>query len=479
MKVGIYNNFWSTMGGGEQSAMSYASYFARQNTVDLISSNEIPLKKLAEVFNRPDSLNYKTRKIATGNAAITACSKDYDFFICHSYLSETYSLAKRSMYVCMFPHIFNVNCSKDVRLLVDQETSLPSNRDYSDRISLKHGDRVDIVIKTDRESLSFITSGAIGKVVITPANNEKSALKVVEFTIDKQLHNVTLTRGRYSLRFLDKASNSAVVHLDALRISNELEPSISKKVRQIDPLRKSFLASYDLVLANSEYTSSFITERWGAESRVHYPSVNLRMAPTFEKKEKIILSIGRFFDGAHGHSKRQLELVKAFKRIYESGVSDWRLVLIGGCDRDNREYALEVKRQANGLPIDVVLNADIATLNQYLEKSAIYWHATGLCTDLNKSPDKAEHFGIAPVEAMSAGCIPILYGIGGTAELVVDEESGFLFFSEDQLVSITKQVLNLPEEAQAKLAKNAIERASRFSQTEFEKKLESFVNEIF
>ena len=38
MKIGIFNRYWSTMGGGEQNAGSYAAYFARTNDVELIGT---------------------------------------------------------------------------------------------------------------------------------------------------------------------------------------------------------------------------------------------------------------------------------------------------------------------------------------------------------------------------------------------------------------------------------------------------------
>ena len=35
-----------------------------------------------------------------------------------------------------------------------------------------------------------------------------------------------------------------------------------------------------------------------------------------------------------------------------------------------------------------------------------------------RDPIKFEHFGIAPIEAISAGCIPVLFNGGGLNEIV-------------------------------------------------------------
>ena len=75
-------------------------------------------------------------------------------------------------------------------------------------------------------------------------------------------------------------------------------------------------------------------------------------------KEPIILNIGRFFDPRRGHSKKQLELVQAFRRLHESGrAPGWWLHLVGGCSPEDRDYAMAVKREALGLPVHVHLSA--------------------------------------------------------------------------------------------------------------------------
>ena len=73
---------------------------------------------------------------------------------------------------------------------------------------------------------------------------------------------------------------------------------------------------------------------------------------------------------------------------------------------------------------------DLAGLYQEAE---IYWHGTGLGTDLEQEPEKAEHFGISLVEAMSAGCVVFAYGSGGPREIITDGVDGFLYSSTEDL----------------------------------------------
>ncbi|MCB0985891.1 MAG: hypothetical protein KDB06_14670, partial [Ilumatobacter sp.] len=91
-------------------------------------------------------------------------------------------------------------------------------------------------------------------------------------------------------------------------------------------------------------------------------------------KEQLIVSVGRFFGEGSGHSKRQLELVRAFRMMVEQGLVGWRLVLIGGCSGKDREYAMAVRREAAGLPVEVRLSAPGSVVDAHLAAASVYWH---------------------------------------------------------------------------------------------------------
>jgi len=52
-----------------------------------------------------------------------------------------------------------------------------------------------------------------------------------------------------------------------------------------------------------------------------------------------------------------------------------------------------------------------------------------------------EHFGITPVEAMAAGCVPIVYRGGGLTETVT-KDSGFTWKTIDELIKPFKNKHN-------------------------------------
>jgi glycosyltransferase involved in cell wall biosynthesis len=73
--------------------------------------------------------------------------------------------------------------------------------------------------------------------------------------------------------------------------------------------------------------------------------------------------------------------------------------------------------------------------------AAIYWHANGLQADLERGPEKAEHFGISIVEAMSAQCVPFAFNAGGPREIITHGADGFLYDTTDSLVELTLDLL--------------------------------------
>src|SRR5690606_10657635 len=133
------------------------------------------------------------------------------------------------------------------------------------------------------------------------------------------------------------------------------------------------------------------------------------------EKENIILSVGRFFRG--GHSKNQLEMVRAFRRLTASShLADWRLVLIGTSNDD--EYVRCVRREARGINVEIIPDASFSVIKEIYRKATIYWHASGLTSDPLTEPEKFEHFGMTVAEACANGCVPIVHYIGGPKEIV-------------------------------------------------------------
>lgn len=189
----------------------------------------------------------------------------------------------------------------------------------------------------------------------------------------------------------------------------------------------------------------------------------------------MILVLGRFFDPSFGHSKKQHELLATFRTLHKAGrLPGWRMAIVGGCDPQNRDYALAVKRAARGLPVEVHVNASGAVVERLLGEASLYWHGAGLGEDAERHPERFEHFGISVVEAMAAGAVPIVFGAAGPAEIVHDGIDGVHWSTLGELAERTAELAH-DDERRSVLAAAAIARAADFSAEVFAERLGRFV----
>ena len=84
-----------------------------------------------------------------------------------------------------------------------------------------------------------------------------------------------------------------------------------------------------------------------------------------------------------------------------------------------------------------------------------------------------EPFGIAPVEALAAGCPVIAYGKGGALDYVEDGKNGLLF--EKQTVNALKEAI-LKYETMKFDREKISESVENFSVERFDKEMKSFIN---
>lgn len=196
------------------------------------------------------------------------------------------------------------------------------------------------------------------------------------------------------------------------------------------------LQSYDVILANSEFTARWIRKYWGKKSTVLYSPVTFLSS---RKKKNWICSVGRFF--TLGHGKKQEVMIQAFREFYDKGNTDWELHLVGGFDANDQntvDYIHHLESLSQGYPIYFHLNVSRKELSEVVGASKLYWHSAGYG---ETDPIKMEHFGISVVESMSAGCLPILFNNGGLPEILEKlglSTSKHTFESIEELVEKTE-----------------------------------------
>jgi len=276
--------------------------------------------------------------------------------------------------------------------------------------------------------------------------------------------------GRYVLR--------PALRFSAFRVGFErLLPSGLARLHRVPPPHfRRALSQYDLICTISRFSQQWIAQYWGLPSEILYPPVDVEaLAPL--KKRNIILSVGRFFVG--GHNKKQLETVRAFKRLYEEGLRGWELHLAGGTSPGPQHqcYLARVQAEARGYPVFFHMDIPFETLQRLYGQAKIYWHASGYGEDVDRHPDRFEHFGITTVEAMAAGCVPVVIGKAGQREIVVDGLSGFLWQRLDELIKYTWQLIQNPA-LREKMSQRARQRSRDFGQDAFVQHIRRLVSQL-
>jgi alpha-1,2-mannosyltransferase len=172
--------------------------------------------------------------------------------------------------------------------------------------------------------------------------------------------------------------------------------------KNIDYMKKA------TIIANSNYTRNAIKKVWNIDSTVIYPPCPQYSFPLEDKIKKVdtekmmtVCSLGRFVP--EKEYETILQIAKHRPQL--------KFELIGGVANDKISYFNSLKNKASE---NVTFHVN-ATENQKIEilkRSKILLHSF-----------KGEHFGIALIEAMSAGLIPISHNSGAAKEdNLVDEK---------------------------------------------------------
>src|SRR3989338_4046085 len=247
-------------------------------------------------------------------------------------------------------------------------------------------------------------------------------------------------------------------------------PLINPKINNI--WNKVKLRSWDLIVYNSNFTKENAEKYWKLRSKVIYPPVDVKNIKPF-KKEKIILSVGRFFgylkdEQSSSSNKKHELLISEFKKLVDGkSLDDWSLYLAGSASEGDKEYIEHLKKLSEGYKIYLMPNLNFSELIKLYGDASIYWHALGYGED---NPTKLEHFGITTVEAMSAGCVPVVINKGGQKEIVKHWESGFLWNDTKELKELTLKLIN-DNKLLEKLSKGAINRLRNFSKEKFQNEI--------
>jgi len=226
---------------------------------------------------------------------------------------------------------------------------------------------------------------------------------------------------------------------------------------------------YQVAMSCSAFSRDYLRQWWGVESEVVYAPASVEARDDgASMKRDVILSVGRFASG--GTSKNQLELVTAFAGFGPQQAPGWTYKIVGGLSNKpgDQAYFAQVGNAANGASTELLANVSRDRLTALYAEAKIFWHGAGLTAP--DDPLLMEHFGIVTVEAMSAGCVPVVISRGGQPEIVEHGKSGFLWTTLEEMTQHTARLTSDPE-LLARMSAAARKRAETFSKAAFVRRM--------
>jgi len=222
---------------------------------------------------------------------------------------------------------------------------------------------------------------------------------------------------------------------------------------------KFFLWSANIIACNSKYTQVAIRRAWGRVARVVYPAIDyiFETEPSNlgSPRENILLCAGRF-----SKLKRQDFLVRVFPKIKEE-VKDSRLVLAGYYDERHASFLKDLLNQGNK-DIEFRINPTDQELIELYSLAKVYCH-----------PRIGEHFGLAPLEAMSQGAPVVAYNSGGIRETMVNGKTGYLVGNDEEFVNRIIHLLKVDNSRWQDMQICSVERSHQFTPDRF---VEEFIS---
>ena len=508
--VAVFDRHWRTAGGGETYAAGIAAVLCSDHDVTLLSHEEVDLGWLGERLRL--DLSCVQLRVIDECSSFADITSEYDVFLNVSFGSRAANGAAKGVYVVHFPGDPDAGLSAWQRAIrgtlaapaVRSRRAIECRSGFHDpaiartwRVRWTDGDGVLRLAPSPRARTLHV---AMGRFI--PGGVDRDVIAEID---GREVARARITRPPQRWRALTPVTMQVPVPASDAPVIVHLRSATSTPHEVLDngdhrrlgipvldlrfgrgpslfPLLSitttsddvgEWLDTYDSIISNSAFTAQWVAELWNRSSLVIEPPVTMR---TSGPKEPMILSVGRFFGEDRGHSKKQLEMVRAFGRL-GAVARGWTLHLVGGCSPDDSEYLESVRHASAGLDVVFHVDAPGVELDDLYSRASVYWHATGLGDEVATHPERAEHFGITTVEAMSAGAVPIVFAAGGQPEIVRDGVDGFVFDAVEGLLEHTRTVL-ADDALRARLSASASERARRFGTERFAERFRSLVSGV-
>ena len=217
------------------------------------------------------------------------------------------------------------------------------------------------------------------------------------------------------------------------------------------------------VLTNSTWTAHMVYTAHHVYPDILYPPVDIEyfnIVSQNDNREKLVVTISRFTP-----EKKLDKIIKVAKEL-----PDYTFILVGSTGPGSEKiieslYALKEENQVYN--VELKPNLPRRELRELMGRAIFYLH-----------PEFSEHFGIAVVEAMSAGLVPIVYRDGGAWYDAVSKISDMLGYNDIEEAPRIIKTLEDNMDLYIRLREKAVEISKLFNYGNFKKNLLEKVNYV-
>ncbi len=319
-------------------------------------------------------------------------------------------------------------------------------------------------LRAEREILRFLGKLDKDKLYVKTRYDNKKVKENLKNIIQEFLPEIIITYDPRSLMCLEYLIKPNVPVIAMLHIPAENLFNISISQTLLESF-KNVSCIQVLVKRDLQKVEEFCPR----VRTVYIPNV----VYTIEKNEFVvkrklkIVNVGRI----DGNVKRQLNLIKAFNKIYKDFPSDWCIEIIGGTKTESQENyknkIIEYIKEHN-LEERVILLGEIKNVSEKLQEADIF-----------AFPSAFEGMPLALTEAMAAGLPAIGYkSCPSVNELIVDGVNGFL--CEDGIDDFAEKLKILMQDAvlRKKMGQNARESMKQFAPEKIWDEWEDLINKV-
>jgi alpha-1,2-mannosyltransferase len=335
----------------------------------------------------------------------------------------------------------------------------------------------DVTINTNGDAAPYYHRSFSKHTAITYCHFPSTKYHIESRNIEYLKTDLGMTAEEDPDVFLDNNNNNNHEDISAYNLQEyQTRLQFSNKVRRKRTKQECFelieygylnLMRSSIVITNSEFSRRAIANAFGSENtHVLSPPIDIEtfqnvalIANGPNEKNYTVVVISRI--APHKQIENAIKLAKILK---DKKIGN-EMKIVGNLYQYFFEYYSELKQMVIDLRLDdyirFEINASLDTLIRIIRESRVYFH-----------PMIGDHFGMAVVEAMAAGLIPVVPNKGGPSEFVPQR---YQFATLEQAAEIIAHVFNiLPKTERIKIN----EETRKFSNSHYIEGFQRLINDL-